>query len=152
MAGVKIRLDRDGIAEMLRSAPVEAAVLAKAEMVQRLTAAARTVAKRDAPVWVGAHETDRAAATVTIAHAGGMAMEAKHGPLTKAARAVGLDIAGTTPEELKRAARRRKTRARKRREAAMSSDERAALEAKRAKRRAAARKRRERRQSKPDEE
>lgn len=46
----------------------------------------------DAQVSVLHQTTDRAKALVTIGHPAGMAMQAKHGTLTKAAAAVGLEV------------------------------------------------------------
>lgn len=44
------------------------------------------------PVEVASYITDRARSGVTIAHAAGLAVQAKHGVLTKAAAAVGLEV------------------------------------------------------------
>ncbi|MBE8515990.1 hypothetical protein ILP97_00345 [Amycolatopsis sp. H6(2020)] len=38
--------------------------------------------------------TDRVSVTVAIAHASGVGMEARHGVLTPAAEATGLDVSG----------------------------------------------------------
>jgi hypothetical protein len=46
------------------------------------------------PVEVRTSVTDRAKASVSIAHASGAAVQAKHGALTKAAAQVGLDVKG----------------------------------------------------------
>jgi hypothetical protein len=62
---------------------------------------------------VGSYRTDQAAA-VTMAHAAGLTMEAKHGPLTKAARAASLDVTAHTAADRVRVARRRKAHAPKR--------------------------------------
>lgn len=43
-------------------------------------------------VVVDEYTTDRRAASVTIAHAAGLAAQAKHGVLTKAAAAAGLEV------------------------------------------------------------
>lgn len=44
------------------------------------------------PIIVDEYTTDRRAASVTIAHAAGLAAQAKHGVLTKAAASVGLEV------------------------------------------------------------
>lgn len=46
------------------------------------------------PVQVVSETTDRAAATVVLAHPAGVAAQAKYGVLTKAASAVGLEVKG----------------------------------------------------------
>lgn len=46
----------------------------------------------DAQVIVRSYTTDRAAAAVSIAHPAGLAMQAKHGALTKAAASLGLEV------------------------------------------------------------
>lgn len=44
------------------------------------------------PVSVRSETTDRASATVVLAHPAGIAVQAKHGVLTKAASALGLGV------------------------------------------------------------
>lgn len=44
------------------------------------------------PVRVDSETTDRAAASVVLAHPAGIAVQAKYGALTKAAAAVGLEV------------------------------------------------------------
>jgi hypothetical protein len=44
------------------------------------------------PVVVDQYTTDRRAASVTIAHPAGLAVQAKHGVLTRAASAAGLEV------------------------------------------------------------
>lgn len=44
------------------------------------------------PVRVDTYDTDRARATVWLAHPAGLAVQAKHGLLSKAASAAGLEI------------------------------------------------------------
>ncbi len=48
--------------------------------------------EKDMPVTVTMTTTDRAHAFVTIAHPSGLAVQAKHGSLTKAAGQSGLDV------------------------------------------------------------
>jgi len=66
-----------------------------------IDALARQIADRvdvgsvaDADVIVRSYTTDRAAAAVSIAHPAGLAMQAKHGALTKAAASLGLEVKG----------------------------------------------------------
>lgn len=47
------------------------------------------------PVKVSVYETDRARASVTLAHPSGIAVQAKNGALTKAASAAGLSVKGS---------------------------------------------------------
>jgi hypothetical protein len=44
------------------------------------------------PVKVSTYETDRARASVTLAHPAGLAVQAKHGALSRAAASAGLDV------------------------------------------------------------
>ena len=44
------------------------------------------------PVRVSEYETDRARATVWLAHPSGLAVQAKHGTLTKAASQAGVEV------------------------------------------------------------
>ena len=46
------------------------------------------------PVEVDLYETDRARASVTLKHASGLAVQGKHGALTRAASAAGLQVKG----------------------------------------------------------
>ncbi|MEU4568666.1 hypothetical protein [Micromonospora sp. NPDC023956] len=92
MAGVRIRLDRKGMAAMLKSAPVAAVMAELGADVSTAVEAHQSIRRHKMPVIHGAHVTDRAAHTVTVAHAGGLAVEAKYGALIDAARTVGLDV------------------------------------------------------------
>ncbi|MCP2248187.1 hypothetical protein [Lentzea aerocolonigenes] len=91
------RVDRDGVAEILRSPELAAHVKALAEEVA--TAARlqghRVTSGELLPVDV-LHDPapDRVGYTVAIKHPAGMGMEAKHGVLTRAAEALGLDVHG----------------------------------------------------------
>lgn len=96
----RIRLDHAGIAQILKSAPIAAAVKRAAETVaQNVRDQGIKVGDRDGgaheydlPVTVTMVTTDRAHANVTIAHPSGIAVQAKHGALTKAAAQAGLDV------------------------------------------------------------
>lgn len=79
------QLDRAGLGRAMRSAEMQRAMGRVGRRVQgqaqRLT---------DKPVTSRVAVTDRAIAVVTIAHPGGAADQAKHGTLTKALGAAGL--------------------------------------------------------------
>lgn len=92
---VTFQLDRAGLRQALKSPQVRTGI----------NSVARTVAKnvegqghmvdhnRDAlPVDVEPYTTDRAAASVTLAHPAGAAIQVKHGALTRAAAAAGLEV------------------------------------------------------------
>lgn len=99
-----IHLNRAGIAEILKSAPVAAAVKSAAENVAAnvrdmdITVGDVDGGKHeiDLPVTVKMVTTDRAHAIVALAHPAGEAVQAKHGALTKAAGQAGLDVRGRT--------------------------------------------------------
>lgn len=87
MAKGKLKLDHAGIAAMLKSHEVAQLVHAEAE---RIAAELRTdgdVVRHEmqGDVIVTDYVTDRAASAVTLAHPGGLGMEAKHASLTRAA-------------------------------------------------------------------
>jgi hypothetical protein len=90
----KVKLDHVGMGAMLKSSEVRSAVLAVAEQVAGNVRAAPEVVRHDAPVETRTYTTDRAAAAVSITHPGGLGMEAKHGTLTTAAAAAGLQVHG----------------------------------------------------------
>lgn len=83
-----IRLDSSGLAEVLKSDDIAEAVEGAA---QSIAAQARD-ARPDDPFTVGTHTTDRRAASVTLTHPKGLAVQAKHGTLTKAAAAAGYEV------------------------------------------------------------
>lgn len=96
----RIRLDRKGVAAILKSTEVTRAVNAAAQAVaQNVKAMGVKVGDHDGgkreyplPVTVLPITTDRAKALVTLAHPAGEAVQAKHGALTKAAAAAGLRV------------------------------------------------------------
>ena len=106
MAGPRIRLDHDGIGEVLRSAGVAAAIAAKAEDVETIVADHSSVQRHRMDVIRSAYETDRAAEGVTIAHPGGLGVEAKYGVLADAARGVGLEVTAEPPKRTRRRKKR----------------------------------------------
>ncbi|AWY04847.1 hypothetical protein PBI_FLOOF_10 [Microbacterium phage Floof] len=91
----KLKLNSPGIrAAALNSAGVRKEVAAFADtMAGRL--AGRVIA-HDGPATIkrDSYTTDRVGEGVTIAHPGGIGLEAEHGYLTAAARSVGLSIGG----------------------------------------------------------
>lgn len=88
MAGIPIKLDHNGIAELLKSAEVTRAT----ELVAQGVAANVRSSEPNYPVTVKMVTTDRAHALVTLATPAGMAVQAKRGSLTKAAAQAGLDV------------------------------------------------------------
>lgn len=95
MARPKVKLNHAGIAALLKSGGI-------ASMTAEATAAvAANVEGVDVegvpgdisiPVETSMTTTDRAHGIVTLAHPSGMAVQAKHGLLTKAAAAAGLEV------------------------------------------------------------
>lgn len=88
----KVRLDHKGILDMLKSDDVRAEIDSYAERIHEIVANADEVTRNAAPTDVKHYTTDRAAAAVTIVHAAGLAIQAKYGTLTRAAKAVGLQV------------------------------------------------------------
>lgn len=86
----RVTLDHAGMAELLRSPGVLAAVVEQAEAVKGVAEAAPEIVRHGMPVQTSSGQTDRAIAGVTIAHAGGLGVQAKYGTLSKAVSAVGL--------------------------------------------------------------
>ncbi|MFG3715801.1 hypothetical protein [Micromonospora sp. NPDC047730] len=98
MAGVDIRLDHKGIAELLKSAEFAEAMAEKAGEVAATVKAHQSIRRHKMPVTTGAFETDRATHSVTIADPGGLPVQAKYGVLTQAATAAGLEVTEGAPE------------------------------------------------------
>lgn len=95
MPGVKIELDHGGIAEILKSAAVGAMVDEAASQVAANVEAQGQMVNggRDVlPVVLDSYVTDRQARSVTLAHPAGLAVQAKHGTLTRAAADAGLEV------------------------------------------------------------
>lgn len=80
-----IRLDYDGIGEVLR-------VVVKPAIDELTAQVARNVDAKGRKVDTAGYTTDRAAGSVTIADPAGLGMQAKHGTLTKAAASLGLEV------------------------------------------------------------
>ncbi|RAL31154.1 hypothetical protein [Rhodococcus sp. AQ5-07] len=83
----KFKLDRAGVRALLNSPAAQAMSLAAAKQV-----AAAVQVKDGVEVVVRTVKTDRACAAVSLAHPGGLGIQAKYGTLTRAAAAVGLIV------------------------------------------------------------
>ncbi|UVK59028.1 hypothetical protein SEA_CEN1621_9 [Microbacterium phage Cen1621] len=90
---MKVKLDRAGIVALLSGPFGQAAVdAAAADIAGRVNATAHD---GPVPVVVESHQAElSAAASVTLDHPGGLAIEYKHGPLAKAAAAGGYRLGG----------------------------------------------------------
>ena len=94
------KLDRSGMADIAKSDLVRGMVRDAAAEVARNARAATDLPVTTTDGGDGGDEvadttdgtTDRAVVTVTIAHPGGAASQAKNGTLTRAAMAAGLDV------------------------------------------------------------
>lgn len=80
-------LDRAGVGQIAKSDGVRRVVQRAADKV-----ASHASAATDYPVTMTGRTTDRAVVDVTIAHPAGLAAQAKHGVLTRAASAAGLEV------------------------------------------------------------
>lgn len=97
---LKVKLNHREIAKRLKDDDIRAAVRDAAERVKdAVEAQGITVGDRDGgaheyplPVEINSQTTDRAREVVVIPHAAGLAVQAKHGVLTKAASAAGLEV------------------------------------------------------------
>lgn len=99
MARGDVRLDHDGIASLLKSGAMQALVTEAAEKVADNVRSQGILVDGEPgemplPVETSVTTTDRAHASVTLAHPAGTATQAKHGALTKAASAAGLEVNG----------------------------------------------------------
>lgn len=96
----RVRLNSAGVTALLKSPHLAAAVKAKAdEVAANVEQLGIRVGDRDGgkhekplPVDVRTGTTDRVRAQVSITHPAGLAVQAKHGALTKAAAAAGLTV------------------------------------------------------------
>lgn len=98
MPSPKIKLDSAGIAAVLSSGPVAAEIQ---RLGSAVAAAVGTPTASGEPIPVktrqrtasgGRLRGSRAAVDITLAHVAGMAVEAKRGPLVRAASSVGLEV------------------------------------------------------------
>lgn len=96
---VRIR-GRSNMGDVLKGDLMKHAMAVKAEQIARnVRALGLKVGDRDGggseydlPVKVETSVTDRAKATVLLAHPSGLAVQAKHGALTKAASEAGMEV------------------------------------------------------------
>lgn len=92
-----LKLDHAGLAAILKSAEMAAAVKSIAEDIANN---ARGIMVEGVPgnvalpVEVKSSVTDRARASVTLAHPSGLAVQAKHGVLTGGAAGAGMEVSG----------------------------------------------------------
>ena len=84
-----VELDSKGVAQVLKSAEVAAAVHKLAEQVAGIV---RNQAPDAEEVVVDDYTTDRAASSVTIKDARGRLWQVRDGVLTRAASSVGLEV------------------------------------------------------------
>lgn len=104
MARVQVRLDHAGIRQVLQSSPMRAMVTAAgeraAEAIRAQNRLARSAGQASGPdltgditvrPGVGAYD-QRPVAIVTVAHPAGVAMQARHGIITRAVRAMGAGV------------------------------------------------------------
>ncbi len=82
---MELHLDYDAIGELLRIACREPINAIAAEVAANVDAGTR-------PVRVHPYDTDRAAASVSIASGDGLAYQARTGALTRAASSAGLEV------------------------------------------------------------
>lgn len=98
MPSSKLRLDRGGIAETLRSAKVASQVKSLGRSIASSVHLPDINGPQEAEVLVndrtasGGRISARPAVDVTIAHPAGIRVEAKHGVLARAAAANGLQV------------------------------------------------------------
>jgi hypothetical protein len=92
VAKVRVKLDRSGMAAMLRSAEVEGATKGVADRIAERARQAGTVQRHSTPVVIhrytatgGRLVSSRPAFAVSLAHASGLGQEAKYGVLNRAA-------------------------------------------------------------------
>lgn len=87
-----VKLDRVGMAIMLKQSEVRQAITEVAESVGDAARQNEGVAKHNAEIKVEHYTTDRAASAVLIKDPIGMGIQAKYGTLTQAAAAQGLQV------------------------------------------------------------
>jgi hypothetical protein len=96
MPSILIVLDNPGMGQVAKGKAMQDVVKEAADKVAANVAdQGHNVGPNEpVPVTVGQFITDRARATVSLAHPAGLAIQAKHGALTKAAAQAGLDVTG----------------------------------------------------------
>jgi hypothetical protein len=108
---VQVRLDHSGIRQVLRSAPMRAMVDAAGEQAAQAIRAQGRIAQSGAQAsgvdlsgdvsvrpGVGAYD-QRPVAIVTVAHPAAVAMQARHGLVTRAVRAMGAGVSWNARQE-----------------------------------------------------
>lgn len=99
----KVHLDSKGLLKALEQRGIKTAVDEMAERVaERVRSYGITVGDKDGgsheidlPVTIDSYKSDRPRASVFLAHAAGLAVQAKHGALTRAAADLGLEVQAT---------------------------------------------------------
>jgi hypothetical protein len=86
----RVRIVLTNFEELSKHPAIEEAVRAASEVVASELRASDVVQRNEVEVRVGTHETDRHSGDVTLAHPSGLAIEAKHGALMRAATSSGL--------------------------------------------------------------
>ncbi|MDT8910891.1 hypothetical protein [Amycolatopsis sp. PS_44_ISF1] len=97
-----VTIDSDGAHELLTSPEVAEALRTAAQRVADTARAHghRVTGGTTLPVEVLTEPpTDRASATVAVAHSAGVGMEARYGLLKRAAEANGFEVTGLHPDE-----------------------------------------------------
>jgi len=97
-----VRLDHDALMRVLNTPEIARKVEDMAERVaDNVRALGITVgdvdggaSEYDLPVTVNSYKSDRPRSSVTLAHPAGLAVQAKHGALSKAAADEGLEVNG----------------------------------------------------------
>lgn len=86
---IHVKLDRSGIAALLKS---EGFAMAVKERAERIAEEVKASIGEDVDVAVDEYVTDRAAASITIRDARGRLWEVRDGVLTRAAATQGLEV------------------------------------------------------------
>ena len=89
---VGLRLDHAGISRILKSDDMDRVIGKPAD---RIEARVREMVDDDMPVNQVAYTTDRRARSIAIAHPSGVAFQVRHGVMTRAAAAEGLEVKAT---------------------------------------------------------
>lgn len=97
MARTKLKLDSGEILDVAKSSAMRREIKALAEQVADNVRSQGIMVEGEPgdialPVTVTEQTTDRARASVALAHPSGQAVQAKHGALTKAAAQAGLQV------------------------------------------------------------
>lgn len=90
-AGIARLLDSDEVRKMVNDAAEKVAAQVRRQSIE-VGDQDGGKHERPLPVRVNEQTTDRARAQVVLAHPSGLAVQAKHGALTKAAAAEGLEV------------------------------------------------------------